>query len=683
MSSSPQIPRPSTGHQSGTASPTSSNAIYHLAQEMSSEHGDDDDEQDMDYHPSADRSGIESFEDEDDGEEDTDDTLDDDPVLHNVHVEFSVRSDGSDNSETEQGDTQPTVSLTIAQLFDYFGAEGLRQFLQGHGLLRRRLNLDDEGSRSSQFRRRHRQRPLEELYPKIPSDMGKKLMASGTYGYNPYFIDRMKRRDKSLYTRLLWRELGSGPLGARRRASRAISQGLIPSTLAEKIIHYDARCYSGQFSDDGNFFYCCSQDFKVRMYDTSNPHDWKYYKTVEYPMGRWTITDATLSPDNRFLAYTSMRSIVCLATTDPASRSDPTLLDFSRRGRLAEGLAGWVGGSYFTIFSVRFSGDGRELVAGTSNQSVIVYDIETQQPVLRLQNHEEEVNAVCFGDQYSPHILYSGSDDTTLRVWDRRSMGDGREAGAFVGHTEGLTFVASRGDGRYVLSNAKDQTMKLWDIRKMMTTARFDTMNPSIYSTGYDYRYMQYPSDEYEPNPNDCSVVTFRGHKVLKTLIRCHFSPPESTNSRYVYTGSADGKVYIYNLDATVAGIIDVAKASKDTRPFDPWMRESSYHMAGVDPKWETCVRDASWHPSAPFIAATSWNGWDMTTGTCTLHSWDDDASDDEGDPPLNRNYNSRLEYVESLNRYADAQRDRSRVSVRSRAARAHTQTSSDAETAW
>ena len=65
----------------------------------------------------------------------------------------------------------------------------------------------------------------------------------------------------------------------------------------------------------------------------------------------------------------------------------------------------------------------------------------------------------------SPHILYSGSDDTTLKVWDRRSMASGREAGVFAGHMEGLTYIDSKGDGRYVLSNGKDQTMKLWDIR--------------------------------------------------------------------------------------------------------------------------------------------------------------------------------------------------------------------------
>lgn len=72
------------------------------------------------------------------------------------------------------------------------------------------------------------------------------------------------------------------------------------------------------------------------MYDTSNPFEWKYYKTVDYPFGQWTITDATLSPDNRFLAYSSIRNAVCLAATDPADESDPSILDLTTipRGRL-------------------------------------------------------------------------------------------------------------------------------------------------------------------------------------------------------------------------------------------------------------------------------------------------------------------------------------------------------------
>ena len=375
-------------------------------------------------------------------------------------------------------------------------------------------------------------------------------------------------------------------------------------------MHYDSRAYSGQFSDDGNFFFSCAQDFNVRMYDTSNPYQWKYYKTVNYPLGQWTITDASLSPDNKYLAYSSIRHIVCLAPTDPGNDADPMLLDLTNFSNASNTRTRSRWGGYrsgFGIWSIRFSGDGREIVAGTTDHTVVVYDLERRQSILNLQNHEDDVNAVCFGDSSSPHILYSGSDDATIRVWDRRSMAGGREAGIFTGHTEGVTYVDSKGDGRYVLSNGKDQLMKLWDLRKMVSSAEFEEKGYGRFRGEFDYRFTPYkPETEYQPHPKDMSVVTFRGHSVLKTLIRCHFSPPGSTDSRYVYSGSESGSVFIWNMDGTLRGKIDVAAATKGSRPRHNNVVSASWDIGadGHGP-WKTCVRDASWHPTAPVLAGT------------------------------------------------------------------------------
>lgn len=310
-----------------------------------------------------------------------------------------------------------------------------------------------------------------------------------------------------------------------------------------------------------------------------------------------------MSPDNKYLAYSSIKSIVCLASTDPDSGSDPYLLDFTERtGSRARGHA--YGYEHFGIWSLRFSGDGREIVAGTGDNSVYVFDLESRRTILRIPGHTEDVNAVCYGDKSSPHLLYSGSDDTTLKVWDRRSLGDKRAAGVFLGHTEGITYIDSKGDGRYVLSNGKDQTMRLFDLRKMVSTEKADATDHSQYNSGFDYRFQDYPDDSYNKHPDDCSVVVFRKHKVLKTLIRCHFSPPGSTDSRYVYTGSEDGSVYVYNMDATLAGKVDVNKATHASRPRgDEDLEMLSYSSQRHGGSWKTCVRDASWHPSAPVIA--------------------------------------------------------------------------------
>lgn len=51
----------------------------------------------------------------------------------------------------------------------------------------------------------------------------------------------------------------------------------------------------------------------------------------------------------------------------------------------------------------------------------------------------------------------------------RRTMrGDvARPEGQLLGHTEGVTHVDARGDGRFLISNAKDSTIRLWDLRHM------------------------------------------------------------------------------------------------------------------------------------------------------------------------------------------------------------------------
>jgi WD repeat-containing protein 23 len=137
-----------------------------------------------------------------------------------------------------------------------------------------------------------------------------------------------------------------------------------------------------------------------------------------------------------------------------------------------------------------------------------------------------------------------------------------------------------------------------------MTTAKFDTINLEDYTTGYDYRWGGYDEDDYKPHPHDNSLVSFRGHKVTRTLIRCHFSPPNSTNSRYVYTGSSDGNIHIYNMDATLAGKIKVDKAAmKPATPYGRGQRFDFDEDEDGDENWNTLCRDVSWHPNAPVIA--------------------------------------------------------------------------------
>jgi WD repeat-containing protein 23 len=73
---------------------------------------------------------------------------------------------------------------------------------------------------------------------------------------------------------------------------------------------------------------------------------------------------------------------------------------------------------------------------------------------------------------------------------DRRSLGSSQKpSGVLIGHTEGITNVSSKGDGRYVISNGKDQALRLWDLREMRTNAEYEEVSNDDYGIhNYDYR---------------------------------------------------------------------------------------------------------------------------------------------------------------------------------------------------
>ena len=52
--------------------------------------------------------------------------------------------------------------------------------------------------------------------------------------------------------------------------------------------------------------------------------------------------------------------------------------------------------------------------------------------------------------------------------------------------------------------------------------------------------------------PDDPSIMTYKGHRIAKSLIRAKFSPLENTGQRFIYTGCGTGRVvskylFLYN----------------------------------------------------------------------------------------------------------------------------------------
>lgn len=141
----------------------------------------------------------------------------------------------------------------------------------------------------------------------------------------------------------------------------------------------------------------------------------------------------------------------------------------------------------------------------------------------------------------------------------------------------------------------------------------------------------RYRVPEQLSHPRDCSVMTYRGHSVLRTLIRCHFSPVESTGQRYIYSGSADGLIHIWSLDGQVVQVLDrsetapLSSGGVTNDPSAPQPRPRrvtmNYLAAG---NIANTVRDVSWHGYEPTLMSTCWEagGRHSGGGTVAKHEW-------------------------------------------------------------
>lgn len=384
------------------------------------------------------------------------------------------------------------------------------------------------------------------------------------------------------------------------------------------------------------------QDGVIRFFDTSDPtRVWPLKREVYARDVGWAIVDTCYSPDRHFVIYSSWSRFVHLVTLDGERHEALPLMEegFNRYASTKRGFfrasitslppppppvpasSVFPGGAFCTRrlpatdarslprctpalrglqessgvrraltlapvprhvcsicpFSIRFSADSREILCGTNLNAVYIYDCIRDHLALSAEVHETDVNAVAFADA-SSNIFITGSDDYLCKVWDRRSLDPSHPVpvGTLVGHQGGITYIDSKNDGRYFISQGKDSVVKLWDIRRMEA----DPQRPRVnYRQDYRYGPIRHRSRGLR---NDMSLMTYKGHEVRRTLIRARFSPA-STGQRYIYSGSGDGSIYIWNvLDGSLED-----------------------QLAGH----QGLVRDVSWHPDKPALASSSVSG--------------------------------------------------------------------------
>lgn len=464
-------------------------------------------------------------------------------------------------------------------------------------------------------------------------------------------------RPKSVTEHLMNREIGG--TGAKYHDPVEMTKGYLPNNPGRVIMdNYGGPAYGGRFSHDGNFFYMYTQDFSVFLFDTSDPQLPRLLRRIRYSdtelAGMWTLTDVCMSRSNDKLIGSSLSSVICLTSLRENERASSTQIDLApgeTTGRRA-------------IFSMQFNKNDTHILAGSSasRARIIYHDIERDESLTFGNEHRNEVNSVKFLDD-NEKVVVSGSDDGIIRLWDMRmhdSDQDIRSQACFVGHVEGITCLDVNHTGTHIVSNSKDQSMKLWDVRQPSKDS--DAAITRRYLTGFHYQSSGYAGSRSGPRHiKDKSLMTYRGHSVLYTTIRCGFSPLATTGQHYLYSGSATGQVLIWKLNGELIRVLGCNEAfgerksvarlypdkdCENIQRFDSYLR----HQLKI-----RIVRECSWHPNEPTIYAPSLAGEsdNMDHGFLTSFSFSHPTMDS-----MKRHWNSDYRYsqprvdVRVLNNY-------------------------------
>jgi len=340
-----------------------------------------------------------------------------------------------------------------------------------------------------------------------------------------------------------------------------------------------SRAMSVRYSPDGTMLAGGMQLEGVRVWDTNST---KGFGTlgpptvfVEGPSAQdsmgWSLLDLAWHPQSNYVVRSSWSSVLALCRPSRSTSDTADTQYFDAQG---------VSEQSFCVFGVDVMGDN--VVCATNVGTVFVADLNTFTLHLRADLHALDVNCVT---AVSPFVFASGGDDGVINVKDLRQPA--QQVAVCLGHTHGITSLDSRGDERYLVSNSKDQTAKIFDLRRAYTdiaVIRAGIRQTHDSLNTIDYRAGPQAFTQFVSTRLDNSDRTLTGHNVYFTLLRARFSPYESTGGRFVACGAIDGKIGVF--DVTTGELFLV-----------------------TDPEFDGIVRDVDWHPDGTTLAAACVDG--------------------------------------------------------------------------
>jgi len=239
------------------------------------------------------------------------------------------------------------------------------------------------------------------------------------------------------------------------------------------------------------------------------------------------------------------------------------------------------------IRTVTFSSNGRWLASGSDDTTIKLWDAKTGALEATLNGHENEVRGVVFSPD--DKTIASGSRDGTLKLWDV----DGRSLKATLsGHDGPVTFVAFDPSGKQLASSSIDETIRIWDVENENSVRTLLGHTDYVWSLAFspDGRTLVSASDDGTVRVWDVASgverFTLTGHD--KQVWSVAVSPDGTS----IASGGPDGTVRLWNL--------------------------ANGRLRSVLRGHESAVRSVAFSPDGNRLASASWDEtirlWDVSS---------------------------------------------------------------------
>ena len=203
--------------------------------------------------------------------------------------------------------------------------------------------------------------------------------------------------------------------------------------------YYSTRDASITFSPDGRLFASSASG------STTTVQLWYAGRTYKTALTGHTdrVTSVAFSSDSRTLASSSDDNTIILWDVD----TDTHKATFT--------------GHTNSVVSVAFSPDGKTLASGSDDNTIILWDVDTGEPKTTFVAHTNGVNDVEFSPDGKTLASCGYREDTTVKLWD---VNTGTLKTTFSGHTYGTTEIAFSPDGQTLASSGWDGITLLWNL---------------------------------------------------------------------------------------------------------------------------------------------------------------------------------------------------------------------------